>query len=285
MKNLWIIGLFLGIFTGVRSQTLLVTVPGDYIQVAVGNLDQIYLLNAGSQLKKLSASGDSLAVFNEIRRFGEASQLDVSNPVKILLYSQGFATIVVLDGMLQVRQTIDLRRHQLFNVPAVGLSYDGKIWLYDNQGNNLKKIDEEGRTIMETADFRQLFDQSLNPVGIFDQHRQVYLYDSTAGIYVFDYYGSFKNRIPIQGWQHLRINDQVISGVYQNQYCRYHLDTRRYERLPLPETVAGSRQLLYRGDRLYVLNHQGLKIYRTGRAELMIPGAANGPLIDLGTGF
>ncbi|MCH5715830.1 hypothetical protein [Niabella hibiscisoli] len=124
---------------------MLKNIPGNYVSFSVDNLDNIYLLGASNQLKKLNANGDSVSVFNDIKKFGEASLVDVSNPVKILLYYKGFSTIAILDGMLNLKNTIDLRRQNIFNVTAVGLSYDGKIWMYDDMDNVLKNSTTRAR--------------------------------------------------------------------------------------------------------------------------------------------
>src|SRR6186997_880367 len=101
--------------------------------------DNIYLLNSYDQLKKIDANGDSVAVFNNIRKYGKVAQLDVTNPLRVLLYYKDFSTIVILDRLLANRSTIDLRKQDIFHVEAVCLSYDNKIWLYDEFEHKLKK--------------------------------------------------------------------------------------------------------------------------------------------------
>jgi len=176
--------LLLFLYTSTVAQTdssfqLIKTVKGDIVAFTVDNLDNIYLLNSSNQVKKLNSNGDSVAIFNDVKKFGQASLIDVSNPLKVLLYYRDFATIVVLDRFLNVRNTIDLRKQNILQARAVGQSYDNKIWLYDELENKLKKIDEDGTLLLETPDFRQLFDQTPIPHRIFDEDQYVYLYDST----------------------------------------------------------------------------------------------------------
>ena len=102
-------------------------IKGDIVAFTVDNLDNIYLLNSTNQVKKLNSNGDSVAVFNDVKKFGQASLIDVSNPLKILLYYRDFATIVVLDRLLNVRNIIDLRKQNILQVRAIGQSYDNKI--------------------------------------------------------------------------------------------------------------------------------------------------------------
>ena len=118
--------------------SLLRTIPGDIESFTVDNLDNIYILNSHNQVKKLNANGDSVAVFNDVKKYGKATLLDVSNPLKVLLYYKDFATIVVLDRFLNVVNSIDLRKQNIFQAKAVAQSYDNKVWVYDELENKLK---------------------------------------------------------------------------------------------------------------------------------------------------
>lgn len=89
-------------------------IKGNFTGFTVDNLDNIYLLTSTNQLKKVNSKGDSVAVFNDIKRYGSVSQVDVTNPLKILLYYKNFSTIVVLDRFLNPRNTINLRKQNIF---------------------------------------------------------------------------------------------------------------------------------------------------------------------------
>lgn len=238
------------------------TIPGVYTSLSIDNLGNIYLLSATNQLKKLNQKGDSVAVFNDIKKFGEATVVDVSNPTKIILYYKNFATIVVLDGMLQQKNTIDLRRRNIFRVNAVSLSYDGKIWLYDELDNTLKKIDEQGEVLLKTPDLRQIFNQSIAPVKIFDQNQHVYLYDPQQGVYIFDYYGAFKNRIDITGWNNLRIADKHVFGNDSTSIFSYEIPVFKYTRTVLPKALSGYSQIISNNHFFYGLHSAGLDIIK-----------------------
>ncbi|MCH5600137.1 hypothetical protein [Niabella ginsengisoli] len=267
MKTLLSIFFFLFCGSLLDAQELILnqklrTVPGKYVSFSVDNLDNIYLLSATNQLKKLNGNGDSISVFNDIKKYGEATLVDVSNPVKILLYYKGFSTIAVLDGLLNLKNTIDLRRKGMFNVTAVGLSYDGKIWMYDDMDNVLKKLDDEGNVIFKTADFRQLFDKALAPSKIFDQNQYVYLYDSLQGIFVFDYYGTYKNKIDITRWNHLRIADKYVSGAANDKLYQYNTASFKYDMWPVPAQFKSYRQLFFKNNKLYALGDEGWRYMR-----------------------
>ena len=144
------------------------TMKGDIIEFTVDNLDNIYVLNSRNQVKKFNANGDSVGIYNDVKKFGQATLIDVSNPLKILLYYKDFATVVMLDRFLNSVNSIDLRKQNTLQAKAIGQSYDNKIWVYDEMENKLKKVGEDGKVIQETPDFRLLLGIAPSPIKIFD---------------------------------------------------------------------------------------------------------------------
>jgi hypothetical protein len=237
------------------------TIKGDIVAFTVDNLDNIYLLSSTNQVKKLNANGDSVAVFNDVKKFGQVTWIDASNPLKVLLYYRDFATIVVLDRMLAIRNTIDLREHNILQVSAIGQSYDNKIWVYDEVENKLKKIDEEGTLLQETPDFRQLFDPTPLPRQIFDEDQFVYLYDSAMAVYSFDYYGAMKNRILISHWYNFKVVGKYIFGSNNNTLYRYNIKTFRVEEWKLPAELFQAKSFNFTSTRLYALRKDNVVIF------------------------
>ena len=217
------------------SFNLVKQIKGDITAFTVDNLDNIYLLNSNYQIKKLNANGDSVGVFNAVRKFGQPTLIDVSNPLKVLLYYRDFATIVMLDRFLNMINTIDLRKQNILQARAVGQSYDNKIWVYDELESKLKKLDDDGSLLGETPDFRQLFGNAPSPQKIYDQDRFVYLYDSAQAVFVFDYYGALKNKILISGWSNFKIAGKYIFGSKDNKLFRYDIKTFRVEEWQMKE--------------------------------------------------
>jgi hypothetical protein len=236
-------------------------IKGDIVSFTVDNLDNIYILSNRNQLKKLNANGDSVAVFNDVKKFGQVTLIDASNPLKVLLYYKDFTTVVILDRFLNIRNAIDLRKQNIFQAKAIGQSYDNKIWVYDEVENKLKKIDEEGKLLQETPDFRLLLGQAPSPVKIFDENKCVYLYDSLQGVYAFDYYGSLKNNIMISQWQNFKVAGKYIYGSRADTLYRYEISTFRYDEWKMPEQLAHSKEFNFTSSRLYALKDDGIEIY------------------------
>lgn len=243
------------------SYKLIAAVVGDVVDFTVDNLDYIYILTATDQLKKYSPKGDSVAVFNNVKKFGKVSLIDASNPLKVLLYYKDFSTIVVLDRMLAIRNTIDLRKQNIFQVNTIGQSYDNNIWLYDEGDSKLKKIDDGGKVLLETPDFKLLFDEAPHLKNIYDQDGFVYLYDPQQSVFVFDYYGALRNKILISGWQDFKVAGKFIFGINQDTLHRYEINTFRLDEEKLPPPLRNSLKINFTSARLYALKKDLLEIY------------------------
>ena len=234
---------------------------GGITDFAVDNLGNIYLLYKSDQLKKIDANGDSVAVFNAVRKYGQIYSIDATNPLKVLLYYKDFGTILSLDRFLNVRNTIDLRRLNIFQAKAVGLAYDNNVWVFDEQDGKLKKISEETRIIDQTNDLRFLFDSLPSPHQLIDHDRLVYLYDSTKGVYMFDYYGALKNRVRLLNWKDVTVLGKFIYGRNASQLLKYDGAALNLQEVNMPAAWKGASRIHITPRKIYVLRDGLLEIY------------------------
>ena len=234
---------------------------GQVKQFAADNLGNVYVLTPAGLLIKLNNKGDSLNVFNDVRRYGTVYAIDVTNPMKVLLYYKDFSTVVMLDRYLSRINMIDLRKSGIFQAKAMGLSYDNNVWIFDEQSAKLKKIDETGRVLSETTDLRQVLDVIPSPHTLIDRDGFVYVYDDTKGLYVFDYYGALKNTLLLPGITDLRVIGKTIAGRRQNKLVRYTLGTLELQEQPLPATIQDAEKIYITQQGIYMLNEAGIEKY------------------------
>lgn len=238
------------------------SIPGAYTSLDVDILDNVYLITAGNQLQKINAAGDSIAAYNDVTKYGNPTMVDVSNPLKILVYYRNFSTVVVLDRLLTLRNTINFRRQNIFTVKTLSTSYDNNIWIFDEQDFRLKKIDDDGRVLQETTDWRQLFDPAPLPETIIDRDNFVYLYDPLKGFYIFDYYGSLKNNLPFLNWQHINVSDNKLYGFVKDTLYSYELKSLMLRPYALPSFFKGYSDIKVMNGKVYLLKKEGIEIYK-----------------------
>ncbi len=230
------------------------------VDFTVDNLGNTYIVNDRNQIKKLNAKGDSVGVFNDVRRFGKIHSIDASNPLKILLFYKDFGTILTLDRFLNVRNEIDLRKRLMFQVKAIATSYDNNIWLFDELQNKIRKIDDSGHLLFETSDFRNLFDEEFSPTCIVDKDNLLLVYDSLKGLVVMDYLGTIKTKYPLIGWQNFQVIGTKSFGLMEENLQMFDVTNLQTTSIPLP--VGQSKTIIVDQNKILQLEvGKGLNIF------------------------
>jgi hypothetical protein len=237
------------------------TAPGSYVSFTADNLGNLYLLSTANQLKKLNPKGDSMGVFNDVRRFGKLYSINASNPLRTLLYYRDFRTVIILDRLMNVVNTVDLRRGNMFQVRTVAPSYDNKVWVFDEQESKLKKVDETGKVVSESADLRLAIQDAPVPVRIFDQNGYVYLYDPEKGMYIFDYYGAMKNKLALLQWEDVQVIGNAIIGRKDGKVLSYTPGTLDIKESELPREFSRYKDIQITPQGIWILDTDGVKLY------------------------
>lgn len=238
----------------------------------VDNLGKIYLISANGRLKKLSETYDSMGVFNDVRRYGNLHSVDVSNPLKVLLFYKDFATIVTLDRFLNIRSVLDLRQQGILQPSAITQSYDNYIWVYDELDSKVKKIDEAGKILLESPDFRVVFEVPPQPVKLEDFNKYLYAYDPHLGLLIMDYFGAYRNLIALPGLKNLHGMQQGIVATNSNGLIYYKPGTIDTKNLPLPAGILKATKCRVFHNNIFVLQPGGtLQVYRLPDGTSLYP--------------
>jgi hypothetical protein len=237
-------------------------ISGAFVDFQVDNLGNIFVLTPDNQLKKYNATGDSLGVFNDVRRYGKIAYIDVTNPLKILLFYEEFGTIVMLDRFLNNINSLDLRQLGFYQVTCIGLAYDNNIWIYDALAGKLNKISSDGTQINQTNDIRPFTDSVPEPTLLTDQGGFVYLFDPHQGAFVFDHYGGYQKLIPLKNWRHFSVINQTILGWNGREFLKYDGKMAGEEKKQIPAYYLPALKILIMPDFLYVLKADGIHVYK-----------------------
>lgn len=266
--HLFILAIFSFFFQATGQDSILKvklvdTFKGDIKNFETDNLGNIYLVMQGNQIKKLNAKGDSVGLYNDVKRYGSIYAVDANNPLKLLVYFKDYSTIVVLDRFLSVRNVIDLRKQNILQVKAIANSYDNNIWLYDELDSKLKKIDDNGNVLLESTDFRQIFDVVPSPTALFDRDGQLYMYDAKLGLMVFDYYGAKKNILPLVNYANLQVIDKnTITATDSSHFVLYKPELFQLYTFSFAPGLERFSKINFNGRFIYCLSDgKGIEVY------------------------
>lgn len=261
---LWICGFCIGSLQAqdtLLQLQLIKQIPTSAINIQYDNLHNIYLINEAGQIKKLNSNLDSVGVFNNLRQYGNIYSIDATNSLKLLVYYKEFATILVLDRFLNVKNTINLRQQNIFQSSAIALSYDNMIWVYDDIEQKIKKLNDNGIVIFESTDLRLVVDSIQPPTEFYDRDGKLYLFNATNGLLTFDYYGAIKNNFGIQLYTSLGVMGNQFVSINNQKIQRQHLNTFTYKTYSLPIAMQQAKKVTLGKGRLAVLKNNIVSVY------------------------
>jgi len=255
---------FLGLFffgLGIKAQTnLLKEISMKARMMSVDELGNVYVVHLNNALVRYSPTGDSNAFFLDIHN-GDLTFIDVVNPLRILLYYPNFGRAVVLDRMLSVKNTLDLRSNSIATISSIASSADGNIWVYDRFNARLKKVDEQMREILQSNDLRMELQQVFNSNYMLEKNWKVYLLDSIKGIFVFDRYGNYIQQYQLPQIAKFQAVEQGIVYRKEDTLTTLHWDMIQETKMAIPKKESPIIDAQLSGDYLYVLHKDRLCIY------------------------
>lgn len=211
------------------------------------------------RITKYDRNGKPLHLFEDYKN-GSIWSVDVTDPMKIIIYYGDFMMIKVLDVTLSEIGAYSLNDLGYYSVSALAHSRDDDFWIFDYASFNLKKVNENGEVVYKSEKFNLLFNESVQAKQIIDYENNVYLLDPVNGIYVFDRFATYKQRIPITGIEKFQIIQDVIIYFQDGVLRSYNTKDFREEEMALPEWVTASYCQLQK-DRVYILEKDRVSIY------------------------
>lgn len=253
-------------FVGSNAQSpmsIIKSIPIEASNLQVDELGNAYLLRKDNALIKYNEAGDSIANYIAIAN-GDIAVVDVTNPLRVMLYYSKFAKMVLLDRMLAPKNELNLRKLNLLNSNVIATSAEGNLWVYDQFNATLNKLDMELNLMIQGNDLRQQLSELPKPTYLIERDRRLYMADSAQGIFIFDQYGTYLNTLSVFGVKKLQVVGNQI--IYRKEDMLYSYDIKRLNEtsIAIPQ-LSETRivQAAYCRNVLYVLYQDRLVLYRS----------------------
>src|SRR4030095_7575372 len=91
------------------------------------------------------------------------------------------------------------------------------------------------------------------PEQIIDKSGFVYLYDPLKGMYVFDYYGAFKNKLTFLKWRDFTVTGKAIYGFDDKYFYSYASNSLDLQQYAVPANFTKYTSLKVGNNKLYLL--------------------------------
>jgi len=196
MPAFWII-LLLSIFScplGSGTERVIPVSPSD--RFTTDNLENVYVVKAATLLK-YPRSLDAPLSFSHFS-IREISQVDVSNPLKILVFDASLQKILFLDKTLSpLSEGVSLAEKGYFKALLACSSRNEGFWIYDENGEQLIQFDRNAQPILESGNIAQLTGYQIEPIYMIQGNTYLLLGCKTGKIFVFDVFGTYVKVISV----------------------------------------------------------------------------------------
>ncbi|MCH7535047.1 MAG: hypothetical protein IH948_04785 [Bacteroidetes bacterium] len=194
------------------------------------------------------------------KSLSSVTSIDLTNPLKILVFYKDLSKIVLVDNTLsRYSNDIYLDDYDLGQCILVCTSFNNGIWLYDQLTFQLVRLDQNLKNVTETSNIVQLIGHDIAPNFMIEDSDWLYINDPENGILVFDIYGSYFKTIPIKGLSTFQIKDHNIIYMMEQKLYMYHQKTLETTEIKLPDVDFKSLQIA--GNKLFLLGEKSLSIY------------------------
>ncbi len=225
-------------------------------------LGNVYILNH-STISKFDNTGQLLQSYST-EDFTEITSIDVSNPMKIIVYYRHSEQIIFLDNYLSLHEDpIDLYELVDRDIQLVCRSGSSNLWLYDQFYNQIIQLDYSMQLTNATGTLQNLLPDKFTPIMMLEKNEKLFVLSAEQGVAVFDIFGNFLYRISIPPTTSIQIEGDNLLYPLKNSMISYNLITHMEEQVTLP--VSPQTTIKKQGKKYYTLEDSFMKIFKEKR--------------------
>ncbi len=230
----------------------------------VDKFGNLYYANRQQEIFKMDHDGVQQGYYSN-NRLGNVHSIDVTNPLKILLYFPDFFTGITLDRQLNETSSFNMIDLGFGQVALVASSLDGALWIFDDHSQRLNKVDQQGRILREGQDLRLLFNERFRPAKIMEADGQLFLLVPARGLLIFDLFGQYKSQILEAGMDDFQMVNSHLVYRKGNILYQYGLDTHVSREIFRWDGAEGIKLLWAKEEQWYVVGPQGVELTTTSK--------------------
>ena len=156
---------------------------------------------------------------------GDITQIDISNPLRPLLFYKDQGIILALDNTLsQQKSQISLNELGLYQTNCISNSnFDNGIWLYDFDVNEIIKINYYSQIVYKSGNLSVIIPNMDIPILKLQEKNRLLYATTREKIYVFDQFGSLLKVINLSAKNGLIIKEKYILAYDGNFIMNYNI--------------------------------------------------------------
>ncbi len=228
------------------------------------NTDKINIDHLGN-IYKTSKDNFSLISGNKKKEYqnnllGEIYSVDISNPLRILVFHKEANQIVFLNNELSIiGNAISLDEIGVPDISAACASQINGFWIYNNLNNRIEFFDNQLNKVHSSIDLSGYISSSENIRSLKMNNGKLYLQVKGTGILTFDMFGTYIKTIPLKDINSIEIYSKSILYTFKNKVLSYSFDSlESFIVFKADETIRFAKLI---DNKLFILSHNTLTIH------------------------
>jgi len=185
----------------------------------VDHLGNSYTIE-GDELKKFSSEKKLVSNYSD-PLLGEISSIDVSNPLRLLLFYKEFNQVLYLDQTLTpISDPIDLYTYSDNETQLCCNASSGGFWIFNKDDNQVFQISKQGEVINKSSLLSSFLKDGF-PSKMIEFQEKLYLLSPLGGLLILNKFGRFLQKIPLSGISDFCFNNHNLFYLKNKTWFAY----------------------------------------------------------------
>ncbi len=225
----------------------------------VDRFGDFYGVNNNTFFKISNNTSERINYSNNL--LGKPQQIDVRNPLQLILYYKNNNTLIYLNNTLdEIRSPISLDDLEFYNSGLICSSNLGGIWFYDHFKKRLYYINKYLEIEIESVDLETIIQKIDAPNYLIESQSKVYLNIPNKSILEFNQNGELISKINILTQKVIAVQNENIFYLHADSLGSYHILTKNNYIVPLPENNFSDIKI--QNKKIYIFMDNSLSIYK-----------------------
>lgn len=231
----------------------------------VDNLGRLYVVDDKNRLINYKPDLTEQYRYAD-KKNGFISRVDVSNPLKLVVFSDDFNKAIILDNTLSLITELNLS-DKFADVTACSVSNDGNFWIYDPSQFKLIKIRDNGTIILETSNVNDFGMKGVQIYDIREKNNIVVLCDKSQGFYIFDNLGQYQYHFEAKNIKHFTFDGRNIYYYTDTGMKSYSVKFKERILLgtPFETNKSGMKYIIHSSGDYYEVNENGINVFKSDK--------------------
>lgn len=218
----------------------------------------VYKISEQGITKYDIATGDYKSFSNKYLQ--SVSTVDVSNPLKILVFYKEISCFQFIDNTLSATSdVIILSDMGIYQPITMCSSTNNGFWIYNAENSQLIRYDHNKQDQTKVSNLSQMLGLNLQPSFMLEQNNILFLSNPETGVLMFDIYGSYMKTLPLKHLSAFQVLGDNIFYFADKKLNTYNIRTFAESSFALP--VEAAKNCRIENKQLFIQDTTGIKIY------------------------